>query len=91
MKLKYKAKKGQRVNYLFMGMTTFENDWWYIEDLKKWVNNPKDLPYNKSTHQPCKSVKAFKRKLKKAPIEVEFILVSRWKDCNVIGKGSKTN
>lgn len=71
-----------------MGMTTFEQGWWYNLDLKKWELDPPE-DYNYSTHQPCRSTKAFRRKLKKAPKDVEFVLVSRWVGFDVIGKGSK--
>jgi hypothetical protein len=84
MKLKYEAIKGQRINYMFCGITTFENGWWYNIDLKKWELNPKHGLYNRSSHQPCRSLKAFKRKLKKLPKGVEFILASRFKNHNVI-------
>jgi hypothetical protein len=85
MKLKYESKKPQRVKRYFMGYTTYE-EWWYNLTLKKWENNKSPL-YSYSTHAPCNSVKAFRRKLKKAPFGIEFILISRYEGHNVTGIG----
>ena len=71
-------RKGIRINYQFMGITTFENGWWYNENLKQWEHNPNMGKYQYSTHQPCRTKRAFRRKIKKAPQGVKFILVSRW-------------
>jgi hypothetical protein len=88
MKLKYEAKKGTRINYGFIGCTTFEKAWWYNETLKKWEYDP-DMSkgYDYSSYALCKSTKAFIRKLKKAPKGVEFILCSVWKSNNITGFG----
>jgi hypothetical protein len=89
MSVQYKKQRGSRINHRFMGMTTFENGWWYHESQKKWINH--DTPYYESdgmgynSHQRCTSVKAFIRKLKTAPIGVEFILVSRYVGFSVTG------
>ena len=86
MKLNYKAKKNKRINYGFMGFTT--EDWWFDYSANKWV---KDLVIDGrqfSSHQDCKSVRAFRRKLKKAPKDVKFVLCSRWMKNDVIGYGS---
>ena len=88
MKLKYEANKLARINYKFMGITTFERGWWYDRDLNEWTNNPDFKRGNISSHQPCKSARAFRRKLKSAPNGVEFILVSRWYGRDITGKGS---
>lgn len=87
MKLKYKSSKGSRINYNFLGFTTFEKGWWFNYNSNKWEINPEVGIKGYSSHQPCKSVKSFRRKLKKAPYGVNFILVSRWKGCDVFGKG----
>jgi hypothetical protein len=84
MKLKYKAKRKSRINYNFMGFTTFENGWWFSHNTNKWEQKP-EAEY--SSHQDCKTVKAFRRKLKSAPKGVEFILVSRWVGHDVTGLG----
>ncbi len=91
MKLKYTQEKRARINSRFMGMTTYSG-YFYVEHLNKWIesNNIKEANGNSySTHQPCKTTKAFRRKLKNAPYGVEFILVSRWIGFSVYGKGSK--
>ena len=87
MKLKYEAKKRTRINYRFMGFTTFENGWWFNHDTKKWEQNPIAGKKGFSSHQICRTVKSFRHKLKKAPKGVEFILVSRWIGFNVTGFG----
>jgi len=52
-------------------------------------SNPNAGEKGYSSHQSCKSVKAFRRKLKKAPKGVKFILVSKWEGYNVEGIGSE--
>lgn len=86
-KLKYEAEKNARIKYGFLGMTTFKEGWWYNDDLKQWEFGPKFGTYIYSTHQPCRTVKAFKRKLKKAPKGIGFILASRWVGFDVYGAG----
>lgn len=86
--IKYKAKKGTRINYKFIGVTTFESGWWFDYNTNQWEHNPKSGLKGYSSHQNCKTVKAFKRKLKKAPKGVEFILVSRWVGHDVYGKNN---
>ena len=87
MKLKYEARKGTRINYRFMGFTTFENGWWFNNNTNKWEQNPKAGEKGYSSYRDCRTVKAFRRKLKSAPKGVEFILVSRWVGYNVTGIG----
>jgi len=88
MKLKYNAQNRTRINYRFIGFTTFESGWWFNYNTNRWEQNPKAGDKGYSSHQSCRSVKAFKRKLKKAPKGVKFILVSRWIGYDVEGKGS---
>jgi hypothetical protein len=71
-----------------MGYTTFNQEWWYNCDLNKWEFKPEFGKYNYSTSAPCKSVRAFRRKLKAAPEGVEFILVGRWVGHDVTGFGN---
>jgi hypothetical protein len=87
MKLKYEARKGTRINYRFMGITTFEQWWWYNRDFDKWEFTAQLGKGDYTTCQRCRSVKAFRRKLKKAPKGVEFIFVNRWAGHNVTGFG----
>lgn len=70
-----------------MGFTTFENGWWFNHNTKKWEQNPNAGEKGYSSHQDCRTVKAFRRKLKSAPMGVEFILISRWVGYNVTGFG----
>jgi hypothetical protein len=88
MKLQYEAKKRNRVNYKFMGFTTFENIWFNL-DTNKWEQRRKNSGCAYSSHQDCKTVRAFRRKLKSAPKGVTFILCSRWLGYNVFGVGKK--
>ncbi len=87
MKLRYKAKKRTRINYMFCGFTTFENGWWFNDNSNKWEINPKAGKKGFSSHQDCRTVKAFRRKLKKAPKGVQFSLVSNWVGHDVTGYG----
>lgn len=66
------------------------NDWWFDYESNQWLNDMTLLGKKGfSSHQWCRSVKAFRRKLKKAPKGVKFILVSKWKRHDIIGYGSK--
>lgn len=87
MKLKYNAKNRSRINYGFLGFTTYEKGWWFNHNTNKWEQNIKASENNFGFIQHCKTVKAFRRKLKKAPKGVEFTLVSRWIGYNVEGVG----
>lgn len=87
VKLKYEARKRTRINYRFIGFTTFENGWWFNHNTNKWEQNPSAGEKGYGSHQDCRTVKAFRRKLKYAPKGVEFILVSRWVGYNVTGFG----
>lgn len=86
MKIRYKAKKGSRINYNFMGFTTFKEGWWFNHNTNKWKLYPEVVEKGYSLFQPCRTVKAFRRKLKSAPKGIEFILVSRWIGFDVICK-----
>lgn len=91
MKVKYKAKKRIRINYGFVGFTSIENGWWFDYDSNEWVHQPIISNKGYSSHQPCNTVRAFRRKLKSAPKGVKFILQSRWTGYDVIGYGCKNN
>ncbi|MDD4781826.1 MAG: hypothetical protein PHT02_14650 [Tissierellia bacterium] len=90
MKLKYEANIPQRIKRYFMGYTTLNEEWWYNLSLNKWENDKSPL-YSYCTHAPCNSIKAFRRKLKKAPLGVEFVLVNRYSNHNVKGIGGGIN
>lgn len=93
MKIKYDAQKGTRINYRFIGFTTFEEGWSFSYDTNRWERNTHlgNLKKGCCSHQDCRSVKAFRRKLKKAPKGVKFTLVSRWVGHSVEGIGSFEN
>lgn len=93
MKLKYKAPKRSRIHYSFCGFTNFNAvGWWFNIDLNQWQQGyDYDHAQERSSHQQCRSIRAFRRKLKKAPIGVEFRLSSRWRGFDVIGFGTNTN
>ena len=90
MKLKYEIEKMYRIkSSYFIGITTFDQpNVWYNLDMKEWQKNPDMGKYYFSSHQPCHSVRAFRRKLKRCPKGMTFILVSRIKGRNTTGKGS---
>lgn len=87
--MKYQAPKGKRIKHSFHGFTTLEPGWWYDKVNKLWTNDYifKNKEGSFSTHQPCNSLRAFRRKLKKAPKGVEFVLVSHWVGYDIYGKG----
>ena len=89
MKLKHQAPKGQRINYNFMGFTTYEDSWFYNLTKRGWEKAVKSGNDIYSTFQPCKTLKAFRRKLKTAPKGIRFVLVSRWTNNDVIGINNK--
>ena len=88
MKLKYKAQKRSRIKTRFIGFTTFEYDWWFYYSTNRWEFNS-DTKGGFSSHQKCRSIKAFRRMLKNCPKGVEFILCSRYVGHDIIGYGTK--
>lgn len=89
MKIKYCANKHERINRGFIGITTFERSFWFNENTKQWETNPSPGEFGISTHQTCKSVRAFRRRLKSLPSGVKFILVSPYYGYDVWGYGNK--
>ena len=82
MKLKYEAEKSGRLKRLgFMGVTSYDQSLWWCRELG-WTKEPKTCWSN---YAPCRSVKAFRRMLKKCPKGVEFTLVSRYMGYSVSG------
>lgn len=84
MKLIFEAKRGTRIKSEFTGYTSNDNGWWFNGKAWQRFESKKQL----SSHAPCFSVKAFRRKLKKAPKGVSFTLCSRYVGHNVIGVGN---
>jgi len=89
MKLKYDKQKRGRIKHSFFDMTTFGGNWWFSEKENKWYDTyPEMLTHGCSSHQPCNSVRAFRRKLKKAPDGVKFKLISGFIGYDVYGVGT---
>jgi len=94
MKLKYQAKKGSRIKYRFMGVQIEREPgstmYWYVERIHKWSNDPPWDEEGISNTAPCKSVRAFRRKMKKwkkeLPSGIYFRLISRWVGYDVNAK-----
>lgn len=88
MKLKYKIRRRLRINSRFVWMKSLDFDWWYNEDLNKWEFKPDKRKGYHRQHQDCQTMKAFRRKLKKAPKGVKFILATRWVGYDIEGTGT---
>ena len=79
MKLYFKFPKGDRVHRYFWAVCLRSRSLWWNHDNRKWepLNTTENCNY--STHAPCKTVKAFKRMLRKNPqIQGDAVLVSRY-------------
>jgi hypothetical protein len=88
MKLKFEEKKGNRIKSRFFGMSADQIGLWFNVSKKNWsCIDYKDI-CEYSSDQTCRSVRAFRRRLKKAPFGVKFTLSSRWVDCDVYGYGT---
>lgn len=86
MKLKYEAPKRRRIKSRgFIGMTCVSNLWWWSKEKREWTEEGGV----RSSHLKCRSVRAFRRRLKNAPANMTFTLVSKWKGFHVTGQGSK--
>lgn len=88
MKLRFEKPKGQRLHKRFVWISQFEGFMW-ADKSRKWVrieNIPKIRLESYSSCAPCKSVKAFRRHLKKHPeIKGKAVLVNRFVGYNVYG------
>ena len=85
MKLRDEALKRGRIKNRFGGMTNNDHYWWEYNS-KSWKKDA-ITPY--SSHCLCKSVRAFRRRLKEAPKGVKFTLVNIYVGFDVYGYGSK--
>ena len=87
--LQFEAPKGKRVMSRMIGFESENGEWVWNLDSKEWVHLTKceTFEFNCSSHRPCKSVRPFKRMLKKAPEGVSFILHSKYSGHNVYGTG----
>lgn len=86
MKVKYKKPKGQRIKKQFLYITT-DYDVWWLSVLRKWVKpGASGLNLDLQSHAPCRSVKAFKRHLKRNPVlRGNANLVSRFAGYDITG------
>jgi len=93
--MKYERPKGIRPRYRGCGITILDPipkrvDYWYNEDFKIWITDTKKYSGNYSTHQPCRTVRRFRKLLGKMnkylPAGMEVIWVSRFKGCNITAK-----
>jgi len=82
--MKFDKPRGQRLHKQFIWITNHDN-LWYVDSEKRWMCHdeiPELVCY--STCCDCRSIKAFKRHLRKHPeIRGKAILVSRFKGFNV--------
>ncbi len=68
----------------FLWMESVDNKWRWNTDKKQWINsNSSDK--DTTVFLDCKTLKAFKRRLRKAPKGVQFRLVSRFIGFDVLG------
>ena len=92
MSVKYQKNKGRRLKRYFTDIKIESYDinlWWYPKH-RKWMK----LNYDNSSYQnyvPCKSIRSFRRKLRKwkrmklVPKGTRFILVNRFEGFNATG------
>lgn len=81
--LVYDQPLGRRLHKVgFWWVTTTKGDLWWNGILGVWEPLGIHKEHSHSTHAPCKSLKAFKRMLKKHPhlVECEPVLVNRYSD-----------
>ena len=85
--MRFEAPAGERVHRYFWAVAlteiTEDNLWWN-RTIRKWepYNTNKDHEY--STHAPCKTLRAFKRMLRKHPeIKGRCVLVNKYKGLDV--------
>mgnify|MGYP000037865079 CR=1 FL=1 len=85
--MRFEAPKGERVHRYFWAVTlteTIEDDLWWNTTLCKWEPYLTNKGHGYSTHAPCKTLKAFKRMLRKYPeIVGRCVLVNRYKYLDV--------
>lgn len=85
MGLKYEKPKGQRIKRYGLGIHLRTSNLWYNNNLKRW-EIPKFGKYEYSNYVRCKTVRAFRRHLRKNPnIKGDAILVNRYIGYNVYG------
>jgi len=79
--MRFEAPKGTRLHRYFWGVTITDSgtNLWWNHDLRKWEPlsaHPQDAY---GTHAPCRTLRAFKRMLRKFPeLEGKVCLVNRY-------------
>lgn len=91
-KLKYQIHKGGRIKYRFLGVCCETSGMWFVDfPIFKWMNpdqlDPKNHPGYSTHFGPCRSVRAFRRRLKQwkqyIPKGTKFRLISRYVGADV--------
>jgi len=68
--MKYIKQKQARIKRYFTGISSTDRELWYDTTLKKWVHSD-DIVWGEhaySSAQRCRTIRAFRRALKKNPI-----------------------
>jgi hypothetical protein len=85
IKIKFEKPRGQRIKTKFYAIECLQIGYWYDCDTKKWEIVDKFEGKTLSSVEYCRTVKAFAKKLKTLPKDVEFRLYSKWVGYDVIG------
>jgi hypothetical protein len=91
MKVRYLAPKPMRLDNQFLWVTCYVGlGWRFCKDTRRWLNGYETPVSDYTFFVSCRSVRAFRRHLKKAPAGIEFVLCSRFVGKDVIGFGKKS-
>lgn len=92
MKLEFEAPLGQRVHRYFWAVTTNRANLWWNRSLKCWEPYGTHKSHDYSTHMPCRTLRAFKRMLRKHPeMQGKCILVNKYRGYNVHSTKEETD
>jgi hypothetical protein len=88
--LHFEAPKGTRLHRYFWAVTLIGEDKlniWFNTTTKTWEQYRLNPEHGYSTHAPCRTLKAFKRMLRKSPhITGKSCLVNRYKGYDIYSK-----
>lgn len=93
MSLEFEAPLGARLHRYYCGITHFAgpNLWWSYEK-REWLPGAECGERGYSNHAPCRTLRAFKRHLRKHPSMIgKAILVSRYRDHNVYSRSTPSS
>lgn len=83
MELRFEAPKGKRLHRYFWAVTSLNGELWWCHQNHTWVGY-EEVFAGGSTHAPCKTLRAFKRMLRKHPKLVgNCVLVNKYKGYDV--------